>query len=376
MAFERSLLFTANPSQGNRERPALSGRPLVDRAAMMRGALLASVLRRRDTNQLVNTVFRTLAGRYPDSSERAALVAEVAAGAGFDDLVASVLETSAAAELTVDRLRPALQSQLHVDFESSSDRDLRNPPTRVVFLHIMKTGGVSLSDVCAGWSPPGRSRVHLYVDELVLATPASIARLSFIAGHIPYEALDLVPPGYWTLTMLREPVTRAVSHYLALRGSGPPYDNLTLDEFVSNEVYDVPSGNYQARQLAHRIGIADAWISYSPVQRLRATGGDRTDYPIQALFDSTPIAASDDDLLVRARRNLATIDFVGVTEDLESAADRLARLWGRPGAPVPRLNVSPPFDPRELTASIRKRLEARTAVDRVLYEEAVCGRDA
>jgi hypothetical protein len=57
----------------------------------------------------------------------------------------------------------------------------------VVLLRIMKTGGTSLSDLCSGWAtPPGRARAHLFIDYLLLTPTAMLARLSFIAGHIPY----------------------------------------------------------------------------------------------------------------------------------------------------------------------------------------------
>jgi hypothetical protein len=236
----------------------------------------------------------------------------------------------------------------------------------------MKVGGTSLSDLFQRWVGVDRSRVHIFVDDLILTPPLLLSQLRLLAGHFPYEALSFVPDPYSTLCVLREPVARTLSHYSELRSARARYRDLPLDEFVFNEEFDVPSGNYQARQLAHEIGLADAWRSYTPEEGLRAAGADPEQaYPVQALFDSTPLQFDEDTLLHRARANLARIDFVGVTESLDSVGGAVARLFGTTPERPQRLNVSVPIDRRDIDRRILRRIEGRTAVDRELYEAAL-----
>jgi hypothetical protein len=326
----------------------------------------------RESKLVVNTMFQVLAGRYPGPAQHARLIQRSAEGASLDELVAEVAGVEAAVDRTIDRIRPALQARLHWDYERGQPGADELPQTRVVFMHIMKTAGTSLSELCSGWVAPGRGRVHLYIDDLLLTPPAMLARLGFIAGHIPFEALEIIPGRFQTVTVLREPIARAISHYSTLRRSGPRYEDLTLEEFAFSDLYRSAAGNYQARQLAHRIDVSEAWISFSPYARLRALaeGAAGTELPVQGLFDSTPIDISDDELFETARCNLARINVVGVTDDLQTVADEVASVFKTSVKAVPREHISPPFDRSQLTDRVRKRLEQSTAVDRELYAQA------
>jgi hypothetical protein len=233
----------------------------------------------------------------------------------------------------------------------------------------MKVGGTSLCDLFARWFGNERARVHLFADDIALTPAPVLANLRLIAGHIPFAALALVPPPFTTMTVLRDPFSRTLSHYSHLRSVDPVYRDLTLERFVFDEGFAF-SGNYQARQLAYDIDMANAWRSFSPAQRFAARGGDPTPYPLSALFDSGPVEQSDDELFRNAAANLARIDMVGTTEHLDDIARVVAELFGLRPEPVDRLNVSPPVDRRDIDTRIRRQIEARTAVDRQLYELA------
>jgi hypothetical protein len=291
-------------------------------------------------------------------------------GLGFESLVAEVADLEESVDRILDWAPGAMQTRLRWNRERVRPCGDGLPRTRVVFLHIMRTGGTSLSTLGSAWSDRGRSRVHLFVDDLLFMPRPLLAQLSFIAGHIPYEALETIPPPFRTITVIREPVGRALSHYFALRRSSPAYRDITLDEFASNDAFATASTNYQARQLAHRIGIAQSWISYSPDARLSALNGTTADRPVQALFDSTPIELPDDDLLATAREHLGAIDAVGVTENLETVATRVAGWFGGSLDSVPHLHRTSTVEATELSGSVRKKLEARNQIDRELYEQA------
>lgn len=315
----------------------------------------------------MTAAFWAVRGREPSEQERTQLF-ELAGSADLASLIDWLHDSDEAAQRVLDRTPAALDRQLR---RTADDPVAGAGTPRLIFLHIMKAAGTSLSHMLERWAQPARSQVHVHLDELLLLPRLQLANLAVVAGHIPYEALALMPSAFRTLTVLRDPVERTISHYRELRRSRQAYAELGLDEFLYSDVFDVPSGNYQARQLAHSIGLADAWFTYSPPDRNSAVGGDPADaYPLQSLFDSTPLRYRDQELLDIAASNLASIDYVGITEDLDCLAGRIAPLFGAGETSVPRLHVSETRGAEELTATQRRRVESRTEVDRELHQLA------
>lgn len=325
-----------------------------------------SLGRRRDGAIVVAAAFRALTGREPSSSEVAELLRRTKRGLDFAGLVQELQSTPAAATQTVDRAPVALRQTL----EQELDDDPGDPsPDRLLFLHIMKTAGTSLSELLKEWAGPSRAQVGLPLDDLIVMARPQLGRLRAVAGHFPFEVLKVLPGHFQTVTVVREPVARTISHYHEILRKEAP--ELSLDEFLHSEVYDVPSGNYQARQLGHSIDLPQAWISYSPMQwYLQAGGRPDQPYPLQALFDSTPMFLSEEELLERASAHLEQIDVVGITDELDALVERLADLFGVPTVAAPRLNTTASSAADELPAHLRRVIERRTSVDRELYEVA------
>lgn len=325
---------------------------------------------------MVSSVYRALTGAEPTGTERAEILRRVKEGLDFDGLVGEIQATPAGVTGIVEASRRVLRLLLERDIALAGAEGTQ---TRVLFLHIMKTAGTSLSELLRQWAGDHMSRVALPLDDLMVLSRPELGRLRAVSGHFPFEVVALLPGVFETVTVLRDPIARTVSHYTEFTKQHDPDGTLTLDEFLHNEVYDVPSGNYQARQLAHSIDLAKAWISYSPMQLyLQAGGTPDQRYPLQALFDSTPLRLNDEELLGQASANLSRIDIVGVTEELDSLVDRLGSVLGagRSGAPaaaVPRLNASGAGAEaaREVPAKLRRLIDQRTQVDRELYEQAV-----
>jgi hypothetical protein len=286
-----------------------------------------------------------------------------------DDLQRYLVELRDTPELT-ERGIAEVPAILHRGLRNRFDEPEPVPGRpNLVFLHLMKTGGTSLSDLLSRWYPRGSARAHFHLDELALTPPPVLSHLGFIGGHIPFEGLDLIPSGFRSICVLRDPVSRTLSHLATLRANSPAHRDMSVEEFVSGE--RIASGNYQARQLAHTIGLSGAWISYSPENRCREIGVDEFgDRPLQALFDSSPLLMSEGELLEKAAANLEKIDFVSTTEHLDDLAEPLAGLLGRHAEPVPRLNRSHAPAP-EISDRIRRIIERRTAVDRELHELAL-----
>jgi hypothetical protein len=312
--------------------------------------------------------FLAVLGRDPGPAEIVALRARLESGAAPSDLLDELRASPEARDVLARSARAAVRREL--------DQGAAGPVgggggERLVFVHIMKVGGLSLSDLLGRWAAGSRVVLNAFLDELALTPRPRLRQTRVISGHIPAEALGLIPGPFRTTCVLRDPLRRTLSHWAELRTSEPRFSDLTLDRFVHDEYFDVPSGNYQARQLGHRIGIEDAWSAFSPASIYSARGGDPGDpYLLQSLFDSTPISGDDDQLHRLAADTLRRVDHVGVTDRLDALAARLAPIFDARPEPVPRLHPSSAPPTEEIPAAVRRHIDERTRVDRALYELA------
>jgi hypothetical protein len=247
----------------------------------------------------------------------------------------------------------------------------------VFVLHIMKTGGTSLVDGLRRLVAPRGFLTDIFLDDLVSVPPYVLEQVALIAGHLGYEARQLVPPRFTTCVVLRDPVERTLSHYAHLRrdptvtGESPDF---SLEEFLDSPRWCTLAHNYQTRQLVHEVRLADAWKGFSPEDAFRDLGPTfpaEQKLPLQSLFDCSPLSVPRDELLEQARRRLDTVEFVGVTEHLDALFAKVARSWGVPSpGPLPRLQVGDGQRPQaaELPRPLVERIEDSTTVDRELYE--------
>ncbi len=252
------------------------------------------------------------------------------------------------------------------------------PP--LYFVHIMKTGGTALTTamarLCAA-SGAGECITEMFLDQFVQRHAWD--GVGFVTGHLPWEAHELLPAATRTMTVLRDPVERTLSHYWQLSinpdvvAESPGF---SLEEFVESPRWNTLCRNYQARQLAHRVGLAGAGTAFDPAARFAQLGPPfpRThQYPLQSLFDCEPLALDDNELEAAARRSLAEIEFVGVTDHLDDLYRRVAgAVWSVADPPPLGRENTAPDRPRRQTAptDLIRRIEEMTAVDRVLYEAA------
>lgn len=262
----------------------------------------------------------------------------------------------------------AFQTILEQAWQTKVDR--RRP---LFFLHIMKTGGTSLRDALQQFVEPERCLTDLFLDQFVALPEYVLSAMTLVAGHLPYEAVELLPPGFAVCTVIRDPVDRTISHYWHLRSNRAALGrDLSIEEFVTSPRWRAASANYQARQLVHRIGISRAWVDYSPRGRLGRSESTDPSLPVQSLFDTAPLSISDDALEREALERLNHIELVGVTEHLDRLIAEVSAMWdvehssalvpARVGAGRPSISDVP----QDLIEMIREQ----NAVDRALYELA------
>jgi hypothetical protein len=200
------------------------------------------------------------------------------------------------------------------------------PDVRPVFISIPKTGSTSVARMLrtAYWGQP-----VLYLPdgddrrERILRLPSkTFSRFGVYRGFFDVELARERVPNPFIFTFLRHPVERLVSDLYY----GP---TKTRTQF-SFENWNPGDCNLMTRMLAGSASAQDA---------------------IEAL---------------------SSMDFVGITERIDSDMARLLRRLGRPNVAVVRKNVNSARPAsNDLPPKIRSLLEERTEADRKVYEWAL-----
>jgi hypothetical protein len=234
-------------------------------------------------------------------------------------------------------------------------------PGKLVFVHVMKTAGTSLYR----WL-----QRHYRHDDILTeasnwlgywAMPEEIlARKRFVRGHFGSYITHYhnAANGFRTITVLRDPVERAVSHYF--HGKSAPdagrlgkiirAENLSLDDYLEHPGCAAFARNFQVRNFAYDLSARYNTEKLAPAQ-----------------FFKRPMAEAD---LRNAQSFLEQADLVGYTEELGEFVEALSGLMGF--VPEENLGSSRGYRQRGLTLSpdTEKRLRNANALDIELYEWA------
>ncbi len=98
----------------------------------------------------------------------------------------------------------------------------------LVFLHIPKTGGITLDNLIDPMWLPGARCPEYLTFPLARLPRSKIAQYRSFIGHFSFDALRrLLPPGFKCITMLREPVERHLSFLRMLKRFATHADTLS-----------------------------------------------------------------------------------------------------------------------------------------------------
>jgi hypothetical protein len=228
-------------------------------------------------------------------------------------------------------------------------------PERFFFVHMQKTGGVSLYVRLqrefgeeavypnASDGGPVAAAPQLMLPVLLDRWAARRDRIRVVTGHFPLCTAELLDGEFRTFTIVRDPVERTLSHLRHHRRTTPADADLELER-----IYEDP-GNFKHFIDNHMVKM----LSFR-AEELRPS----------AMM--TPVDLDAGRLRV-AKSGLEGMDVFGLQEDFENFAQRLERLYGWRLGPVVRENSTPPED---VPASFRRRIAEDNRLDMELYEHA------
>jgi hypothetical protein len=230
------------------------------------------------------------------------------------------------------------------------------PTTPLLFFHIGKTGGTSLTSYFRSLARD--FHVQSIPDDFSrLEAPDNTAFPDFISGHYKVAAwLHRVPPSWRTMLVIRDPIQHLLSSYWHIRTHPDVSDHPGLRDLIQD-----------ARQ-----------VDFSTLLRERSGEcfEEHFDNP-QTRFvldkKSGPLDAQDQ---ARAIALLDAITFVGVTECLgEFAAQVAASMpWavGWEDQILPRMIVNPfnSLRTEEIPRALLRNILAATEIDAELYQRA------
>ena len=231
---------------------------------------------------------------------------------------------------------------------------------RFFFVHLMKTAGTTFAIHLRGqfpaesiypaegldWHDPADLERYTDASRALALSPARRAQIQVYTGHFPYMVSQLIDPGLVVLTLLREPVARTISVLQHFQRLDDRYRHLDLAAIYDDDhVFRSFVFNHQTAFFARTPRDGEQWIR-------------------------DPISI-DDDRFAIAKRNLAQVDVLGLTEDYPSFFEQLrARFgwWPSPPNLDERANVSEP--PPDVGAALRRRIADDNHYDVELYQYA------
>lgn len=232
----------------------------------------------------------------------------------------------------------------------------------LVYVHMPKAAGTTLRHILQQRvAPEGVCPAELQ-DQLADLSPADLQRYRLFAGHYFYRAMQrLLGPRAVYVTLLRDPIERALSNYAYLQNRPNQPVNmwatgLDLEAFVFHPRAIATIANRQTRMLAADLAATDAGQLSTSLQREWQ----------DALMGKYPSARE-------AQQALDELAYFGLAERFDDSLALLAHTLGWPELPhgYSSLNVSPRRPARTgLPRHLLERLIELNAEDLALYDYA------
>ncbi|NJK39101.1 MAG: sulfotransferase family 2 domain-containing protein [Oscillatoriales cyanobacterium RM2_1_1] len=222
----------------------------------------------------------------------------------------------------------------------------------IIFLHIQKTGGITLQRLLRQkFGPSLMTRTAKVLMGKGQALPLEESLKSkqiqdrYFAGHICFGVHRLLPQPFTYITLLREPVSRIISLYDFSRSNPMAFYHKiavdrTLEEFaLSTDLPELDNG--QVRFLA----------------------GDSHDL----FINQTPVNSCEESLLDIAKLNMKNhFSVVGLTEYFDQSMLLMSKVMNWGNCYYLRLNSS--SEKTEVSEKIKAKIAERNYLDVLLYK--------
>lgn len=273
---------------------------------------------------------------------------------------------------------------------------------KFLFIHVMKAGGTSFTDVInENFAPDERypnaylgdetnlfrkMEAYLYAPGIIDAVNSAPERYRIVCGHVPYALRSLLAAQYVAITVLRDPVARTISYLKHCRRYHNEHMGLSLEEIYEDDWFHTSFiNNYQTKLFSMTPGETLAEVRYGdyepalPPRRelgngenltpeliaLGERGGGR--FSMECFAASTGVIELDDARFETARENLRATDVVGVTEDYGRFLSALATRYGWKVDNMPHRHAG---EDGNVSAAFRQRIAQDNAMDAELHAYA------
>lgn len=215
----------------------------------------------------------------------------------------------------------------------------------IIFLHMFKSGGTT---VTACLHEHFGEQHHAIFNTSVTHPRHPLQMMGnarFVSGHGLYGIHKYLPTRCRYLTFLRDPVERIISAYYNIREpscEAHPWHKM-FNEQSLEELLDIREG-------------ATPWAQWDNYQVRELVGMSKTDHFTMSKVD-----------LERAKKNLDSFVFVGLTEKIDQQLPGLFRQLDIPYKPSERLNVTQ-GKPNVIGETLRSKIRALNPLDYELIE--------
>jgi len=241
---------------------------------------------------------------------------------------------------------------------------------RIYFLHIPKTGGLSVSLWLKRQIGESHTCAAITWDELIRIDPSELRRCRLFCGHFGIDLKRFLHGSLRTVTVLRDPVERTISHYHHVyRDTYHPCHRRvvreSLDEFVQNPDNWPMIDNFQARYLVGTpVNITNYSARFdrsdSKLGRLSVLSEDA-----RFLLDPGYVREKSREVIERE------ITVIGTTEQLPEFLSSVAQEFSLPlprPEDVPFINVAPlPVRDVQVASKTRDIIRELTPIDQELW---------
>ena len=210
----------------------------------------------------------------------------------------------------------------------------------IFFMHIPKTGGTTIRS-CLENDQRAAPICPWYDEKDFLISKENFFEFKTFVAHVPYYASELLPKHYFKLTVLREPMSRAISAFkhIIRDPTHPMYlttvsEAPTLGQFIKHPTLGISIRNTQTRYLGSKLAFGELY------QRVRTRAVSAP--AALGRINEVRRAEANEELLSSALNTLERFDYFGLTEHLQLSVNTVFAILGlKPVECLPALNAAP-----------------------------------